>query len=81
MSREYSEERIDDVSDERSEERFIDIEIKLAHQEDLVESLNERIYEQQKQIDKLEHMLANLAERIRTTDSTQAPINERPPHY
>ncbi len=60
--------------------RFIDIEIKVAHQEDLVESLNERIYAQQKQIDKLEGMLAALAEHMRTRDAGQ-PLNERPPHY
>ncbi|AVR94394.1 SlyX family protein [Pseudoduganella armeniaca] len=63
------------------ENRLIDIEIKLAHQEDLVESLNERIYQQQKQIDQLEGTLALLAERIRTSNSAQAPLNERPPHY
>ena len=61
--------------------RFIDIEIKLAHQEHLVESLNERIYQQQQQIDKLENLIAAMAERIRTRDAAQAPINERPPHY
>lgn len=61
--------------------RFIDIEIKLAHQEHLVESLNERIYQQQQQIDKLEQLIAAMAERIRTRDAAQAPINERPPHY
>jgi SlyX protein len=61
--------------------RFIDIEIKLAHQEHLVESLNERVYQQQQQIDKLENLIAAMAERIRTRDSAQAPINERPPHY
>lgn len=63
------------------ENRLIDIEIKLAHQEHLVESLNERVYEQQQQIDKLEHLIAAMAERIRTRDAAQAPINERPPHY
>ena len=65
-----------------SEERFVDIEIKLAHQEDLVESLNQRVYEQQKQIDKLEAMLAALAEHVRNSaQSNQTPLNERPPHY
>jgi SlyX protein len=65
-----------------SEERFVDIEIKLAHQEDLVESLNQRVYEQQKQIDKLEAMLGALAEHVRTNiQSNQSPLNERPPHY
>lgn len=65
-----------------TEERFIDIEIKLAHAEDMVESLNQRIYEQQKQIDKLEAMLAALAQHMRdNAQSQQAPLNERPPHY
>ena len=41
-----------------TEDRFIDIEIKLAHQEHIVESLNQRVYEQQQQIDKLEQMIA-----------------------
>ena len=63
------------------EARFVDIEIKLAHQEDLVESLNERVYEQQKQIDQLEAMVARLIEHMRTRDTNQAPLNERPPHY
>lgn len=65
-----------------TEDRFIDIEIKLAHAEDMVESLNQRIYEQQKQIDKLEAMLAALAQHIRdNAQSQQTPLNERPPHY
>lgn len=65
-----------------TEDRFIDIEIKLAHAEDMVESLNHRIYEQQKQIDKLEATLTALAQHIRdNAQSQQTPINERPPHY
>ena len=63
-----------------NEERFIDIEIKLAQQEDLVEALNARIYEQQKQIDRLEATVAKLAEHMRTR-TVQVPINEPPPHY
>jgi SlyX protein len=35
------------------EERFVAIEIKLAHQEDLVESLNDVIYQHRKRIDKM----------------------------
>lgn len=66
-----------------SEERFIDIETKIAHQEYLVESLNQRIYEQQQQIDKLEQMCAALVEHVRTqaqSSGGQLP-HEPPPHY
>jgi len=64
------------------EDRFIDIEIKLAHQEDLVETLNETIYRQGRRIDQLEAMVASLADHLRTVQSTRSgPVNEKPPHY
>jgi SlyX protein len=67
------------VSDE---DRIIDIEIKLAHQENLVESLNQTIYEQGRRIDQLEAMVAKLATHVRTLrDAGQGPVNEKPPHY
>ena len=64
------------------EDRFVDIEIKLAHQEDLVETLNDTIYRQGRRIDQLEAMVAALADHVRTLQSTrQGPVNEKPPHY
>ena len=64
------------------EDRIIDIEIKLAHQENLVESLNQTLYEQGRRIDQLEAMVAKLAEHIRALrDAGQGPLNEKPPHY
>ena len=65
-----------------TEDRFVDIEIKLAHQEDLVETLNQLVYAQQKRMDKLEAMCAALAQHIRDNahDGPNA-VNERPPHY
>ncbi len=64
------------------EDRFVDIEIKLAQQEDLVDSLNGIVYQQARKIDQLEAMIAKLAEHIRNLqEAGQNPINERPPHY
>ncbi|MGZ5199620.1 MAG: SlyX family protein [Telluria sp.] len=64
------------------EQRFIDIEIKLAHQEDLVETLNRTVYEQGRRIDQLEAMVVKLAGHLRTLqEAGQQPLNERPPHY
>ena len=65
-----------------AEERFVAIEIKLAQQEDLVETLNQLVYQQQKRIDKLDALCAALAQHI--GDHAQGgpnPVNERPPHY
>ncbi|HZV65211.1 MAG TPA: SlyX family protein [Telluria sp.] len=65
-----------------NEDRFIDIEIKLAHQEDLVESLNQMVYQQSRRIDQLEAMVSQLAEHIRNNaQSGPNPVNEKPPHY
>lgn len=65
------------------EDRFVDIEIKLAHQEDLVESLNDVVYQQSRRIDQLEAMVAQLLEHVRNAAQSgpNAPSNEPPPHY
>jgi len=64
------------------ENRFIDIEIKLSHQENQVDGLNRTIYEQGRRIDQLEGLVAKLAEHLRALrDAGQGPVNERPPHY
>jgi SlyX protein len=66
-----------------TEDRFINIEIKLAYAEDMVDSLNQRIHEQQKQIDKLEQLCASLVQHVRNVSQNnggQLP-HERPPHY
>lgn len=65
-----------------AEDRFIDIEIKLGEQENLVDTLNRTIYEQGRRIDQLETLVAKLAEHIRALrDAGQGPLNEKPPHY
>ena len=65
-----------------SEHRLVDIEINLAQQEDLVESLNQLVYQQSRRIDQLEATVAQLIEHIRTSaHNGQQPVNEKPPHY
>lgn len=67
-----------------NEERIIEIEIKVARQEDLVESLSQMVYQQQKKIDELEALCSALARRIKdvsSADSERQPANEKPPHY
>ena len=64
------------------EERFVDIELKLVHTEDLVESLNQMVYQQSRRIDQLEAMVNQLAEHIgNNAHAGSGLINDRPPHY
>lgn len=67
-----------------SEERLVDLEIKVMRQDDLIDELNKTVYEQQKQIDALEKLCTELARRLKEVAATageRLPANERPPHY
>jgi len=67
-----------------SEERLIDIESKLAHQDQLMLELNEVVTEQQTKIMQLEQLCSSLVERVRAMGELSpgdAPQDDRPPHY
>jgi SlyX protein len=68
-----------------NEERLVDIEIKLSHQEDLVDSLNQLVYEQQTRIDLLDKRCEALIRQVReladSVGSRGGAVDERPPHY
>jgi SlyX protein len=65
-------------------DRLIELEIKLAYQEDLLQALNNIVSEQQQQIQRLEATCQLLYERLNSlandNDRTE-PVNEIPPHY
>jgi SlyX protein len=66
------------------EERLIHIESKLAHQEYLLDVLNQTVYKQQIKLDELDALCVALAKRLAdvhagTPDALSA--NEKPPHY
>lgn len=67
-----------------NEERLVDIEIKLSHQEDAVEELNKVVCLQQKKIDHLEAICEALIRHVKELSdgaSEQRATNEPPPHY
>lgn len=67
-----------------SEDRFIELEIKIAYQEDLLQILNDGLSEQQQQIIRLEKTCQLLAGRIKNIANVGEGINqsaEIPPHY
>ncbi|MDD2768662.1 MAG: SlyX family protein [Methylococcus sp.] len=68
-----------------SEARLVDIETKLAYQEDTVLALNDVVSRQQKRIDQLEMTVKLLVERIRqmaaAAEAASPMADERPPHY
>ena len=63
-------------------ERIDRLETRLAYQDDTIETLNQTITAQWKQIDALTRQLAELKDRLQDAESnTGGPVNERPPHY
>lgn len=67
-----------------SEERFIDLESRLAHQDQLLGELNDVVTAQQAKIMQLDELCSSLIDRVRSL-SEGLPAgdadDERPPHY
>jgi SlyX protein len=66
------------------EDRMVDIEIRLARQDDMLDELNKLAYRQQLKIEQLETLCTALARRMKdAADNSNAsrPLNDRPPHY
>ena len=73
------------MSDDRvSDNRFLDIETKLAYQEDLVASLNQIVSDQQRKLDELEAAYRKLVDRVVEQSEELAALrieDAPPPHY
>ena len=67
-----------------SDDRFLDIETKLAYQEDLVASLNQIVSDQQRKLDELEAAYRKLVDRVVEQSEELAALrieDAPPPHY
>jgi uncharacterized coiled-coil protein SlyX len=71
------------MTDTRTPADRIDaLEMRLTYQDEAIETLNQTITAQWKQIDALTRQLAELKERLKEAESNASgPVNERPPHY
>ena len=66
------------------DERLVNIETKIAYQEDLIEELNKVVYQQQQKLSQLEKTCKSLARHIQSLDepgNEHKAVNELPPHY
>lgn len=67
-----------------SEERFVDLEMRLAHQDQMLHELNDVVTAQQAKLMQLEDLCKSLIDRVRSLGEGVAaggPADERPPHY
>lgn len=66
------------------EDRFIDLETRLAYQDEALRVLSDTVARQQKQLDQIEHLCRQLLERVKsqTTEVFKGTAaDEIPPHY
>jgi SlyX protein len=66
------------------EERLIEMETKLAFQDNTIEELSDVVYKQQLQIDQLKKELTGVQEKLRVIEPSLAGAKEEeplPPHY
>lgn len=66
--------------DPETQERLVNIEMKISHQDLIIEDLNQVIYQQQQTIDVLSKKLKLLEDQFRA-DPNIGPAGEKPPHY
>ncbi len=63
-----------------SEQRVIDLEIIVSHQEQTLETLQQLVYEQQKALQKLEARVDRLMKKY-DDHVDVGPGDDKPPHY
>ena len=67
-----------------TEDRIVEIEIKVTRLEDQVEEMNKVIYRQQQRIEQLAEVIVALARRLAEagiTGNELGSTSEKPPHY
>ena len=67
-----------------TEERLVELEIRVTEQEDLIEKLDDVIVTQQGQLDRLTANVQGLMGRVQELSSKASnagPADEKPPHY
>ena len=67
-----------------SEDRFVDLETRLAYQDQMLSELNDVVTAQQAKLMQLEELCRALIQRVRAAGEGSPdgdPARERPPHY
>lgn len=69
----------------KNKQKMIDLETRIAFQEDTLNALNDIVTQQQLQIDNLEKTSLSLVNRIRNLSTIMnlghEHVDEKPPHY
>ncbi len=63
------------------DDRIVDLEIKLAYQEQLIRELDALVRAFGDKLDRTDRELAALKQAVRSPETPLGPANDKPPHY
>lgn len=70
------------MADTAQESRIMELEIRLAHLEAMMDDMSEVMAAQGKMVDMLTHRVRMLSEQLRNADLGRSPQDDQPPpHY
>ncbi len=64
-----------------SEQRLVEIEIRIEYQERLIETLNNVILDLRAELAEVKRDFVKLSDQVQDTQLPLGPANEKPPHY
>lgn len=65
---------------DRTDERIIDLEVRIAHQDRTIAALDEVVREFADRVERLEGLVSRLREALETSKGS-GPAHDPPPHY
>lgn len=71
------------MTTQQTEQRLIDLETRIAFQEDTIQALSDEIYRQQKELERLQQLSSLMLQRLQDVyeGGSNGPVDEKPPHY
>ncbi len=71
------------MTTQQYDQRLIDLETRIAFQEDSIQALSDEIYRQQKELDRLQQLCNLMLQQLQdaNTGGPTGPVDEKPPHY
>ncbi len=71
------------MTTQQYDQRLIDLETRIAFQEDSIQALSDEIYRQQKELDRLQQLCNLMLQQLQDVSGggSNGPVDEKPPHY
>ncbi len=70
------------MSNTKLEQRLADLEVKITHQNETIDTLNEAVINQWKEVDRLSRQVRLLSEQVLSIEDDGQPHEvTKPPHY